>query len=134
MSEYFEYRVYVGPPWRPSSSHYYDWSYHSSGDGDSFEIATVTTATLTDLGTTLTVADNSLFPADGWVWIGPGPGTTGQGWECCEYTGKSGGTQLTGLVRVGVNREHNGTHSTGASVLFWFPLDGSEGGDLSWSS
>ena len=72
MSEYFEYRAYVGPAWRPTLTTYYDWSQHDTGINDNLGIATVASSTLNSGDTTLSLFDASLFPSSGWVWIGPG--------------------------------------------------------------
>jgi hypothetical protein len=83
MSEYFEYRAYIGPPWKPTSVHYHDWSQHDSGISENLGIATVAASTLNSGDTTLSLFDATSFPSDGWVWIGPGKLDGSEGCDSC---------------------------------------------------
>lgn len=115
MADYLEFRVYVGPHY----SHY-DWSTLSLGQTGGPGSDTVTTSTLSSGGTSVNVAQPSFFPSAGGVFIGPNG--TGEAWEYCQFTGKSG-SSLTGLVREQIiGTEHNGTHTSGATIRWWWPL------------
>ncbi len=115
MADYLEFRVYVGPHY----SHY-DWSTLSLGLTGAPGSDTVTTGTLNSGGTSVSVAQPSFFPSAGGVFIGPNG--TGEAWEYCQFTGKSG-SSLTGLVREQIiGTEHNGSHSSGATIRWWWPL------------
>lgn len=120
MADYLEFRVYVGPHY----SHY-DWSQLNLGSTGSPGSDTVTTGTLSGGGTSVSVAQPSFFPSAGGVFIGPNG--TGEAWEYCKYTGKSG-SALTGLVREQIiGTEHNGNHASGAMIRFWWPLVTNDG-------
>lgn len=115
MADYLEFRVYVGPHY----SHY-DWSTLSLGQTGGPGSDTTTTGTLNSGGTSVSVAQPSFFPSAGGVFIGPNG--TGEAWEYCQFTGKSG-SSLTGLVREQIiGTEHNGSHTSGATIRWWWPL------------
>ena len=115
MADYLEFRVYIGPHY----SHY-DWSTVSLGNTGSPGSDTVTTGTLNSGGTSVSMAQPSFFPSAGGAFVGPNG--TGEAWEYCKYTGKSG-SSLTGLVREKIiGTEHNGSHTSGATIRFWWPL------------
>ena len=115
MADYLEFRVYVGPHY----SHY-DWSTLTLGQTGGPGSDTVTTSTLSSGGTSVNVAQPSFFPGAGGVFIAPNG--TGEAWEYCQFTGKSG-SSLTGLVREQIiGTEHNGTHTSGATIRWWWPL------------
>lgn len=115
MADYLEFRVYVGPHY----SHY-DWSTLSLGQTGGPGSDTVTTGTLNSGGTSVSVAQPTFFPSAGGVFIGPNG--VGEAWEYCKYTGKSG-SSLTGLVREQIiGTEHNGSHTSGATIRWWWPL------------
>lgn len=120
MAGYLEFRVYIGPHY----SHY-DWSTLSLGQTTSPGSDTTTTSTLNSGGTSVSVAQPTFFPSAGGVFIGPNG--TGQAWEYCQFTGKSG-SSLTGLVREQIiGTEHNGTHTSGATIRWWWPLTVNDG-------
>ncbi len=120
MADYLEFRVYVGPHY----SHY-DWSTLSLGQTGGPGSDTTTTSTLNSGGTSVSVAQPSFFPSAGGVFIGPNG--TGEAWEYCQFTGKSG-SSLTGLVREQIiGTEHNGSHSSGATIRWWWPLTVNDG-------
>jgi hypothetical protein len=132
MSEYIEFRAYVGAQWLPDTSPYfYNWTAINDGGTDNFAYSTTLTSALLSGGITANVASASLFPSAGGVWIGPAAG--GEGWEYCRYNGK-GATSLNALVRPTNNIEHNSNHGVGAVVRFWFPLENHDDGNLSISS
>ena len=132
MAEYFEFRAFIGPPWKSSSSsNFYNWSALTDGVADDpGAVLALLTVTLTSAATTATVNATTLFPSAGGVWFGPN--AAGEGWEYCTYTGKTV-TTLTGLVRVANNKEHIGSHTSGATARFWYPVGGvSQSLDWSW--
>ena len=132
MSEYIEFRAYVGPQWLPdTSAYFYNWSAINAGGTDNFAYSTTLTSMLSSGGITANVSSASLFPSAGGAWIGPAAG--GEGWEYCRYNGK-GATSLNALVRPTSNIEHNSNHGVGAVVRFWFPLENHDDGNLSISS
>lgn len=136
-----ETRAFVGPRYEPESSPYfYDWTLHSTGD----EIPALASGTHTlsssvaDGATTLTVTIDSTsgaaaadVPTSGGVWVA-GNGS-GQAWEYVQYS--SATVVSTYVVTLGgcnrepdANREHNGAHSSGAEVRFFWELDSMSGG------
>lgn len=131
MSEYFEFMAWIGPQWRRSDeTYFYDWTVRNPGVSDYLQYTTTLSATLNPSDVTANVASASAFPSAGGIWIGPNG--TSQGWEYCEFTGKTA-TSLNGLNRIADDREHNGIHSSGAIIYFWFPLATRNDGNLSWS-
>lgn len=115
MTDYLEFRVFVGPHY----SHY-DWSTLSLGQTGAPGSDTTTTSMVNSSSTSVNVAQPSFFPNTGGVFIGPNG--LGEAWEYCQFTGKSG-SSLTGLVREQIiGTEHNGSHTTGAAIRWWWPL------------
>ena len=105
MSEYIEFRAYVGPQWLPDTSVYFhNWSAINAGGTDNFAYSTTLTSALLSGATSANVSSASLFPSAGGVWIGPAAG--GEGWEYCRYNGK-GATSLNALVRPTSNIEQD---------------------------
>lgn len=121
MANFVASRIYIGGPFLPlSSPYYYDWSTNLTDGGALPAIPEIpTTAQLSDGGTSVSVASTSGWPNAGGFWIN-GQGS-GQGWERVEYSGKTG-SSFTGLLREPAsNREHNGIHSAGVTIRFWWP-------------
>lgn len=117
-----QYRLFVGPEYRPYGDPYhYDWTQHDVGAADTFLGPQLSGATLADGATGIEIATGlAAFPLVGGIWVG-GNGS-GEAWEYMNYAGKVG-TGLIGLEREPEdNREHNGVHSSGASVVLWWEL------------
>lgn len=81
-------------------------------------------------------ASSGDVPSSGGVWVG-GNGS-GQAWEYIQYSGKTNvslySVTLTGCVREPeINREHNGAHTAGAAVKFFWELDTMNGGGFRYS-
>lgn len=126
-------RAYIGAKYEQESSDYfYDWSIHSRfSEIPVIADATCTLATsITDTATSITVdlsgAINTDVPSVGGVWVA-GNGT-GQAWEYVQYSGvtsvDSNTVTLTGCNREpDADREHNGAHTAGAAVKFFWKLD-----------
>lgn len=131
MSEYFEFKAWIGPQWRRyGETYFYDWTALNAGVSTTLDYSTTLSATVSASDVTANVASASSFPSAGGIWLGPNG--SGQGWEYCEFTGKTA-TSLNGLSRITDDREHNGVHSSGATAYFWFPLASKNDGNLSWS-
>lgn len=132
-AEYYEWRAYAGPIWKPANDNsFWDWSGLNAGAVYAPESAipsTTLTATLSAGATTATVAGTSGWPSAGSFFVGPNG--SGQAWERISYTGKTA-TTLTGLVRESVDNEQTGTHSSGAVVRFWWPLETATGELMLW--
>lgn len=138
MSFYCEWRALVGPYY----DHYAWWDFLPYASTDDLEAAhTSLTLTLgggTPAGpdgtppevniTTMIVADNTVFPNVGGLWVGPNG--DGEAWEYIRYTFKTGTTSITQLVREPfATREHNGNHAANAAVKQWQVI-GSDLGEL----
>ena len=116
-----EYRVWAGPLYKPyGDTYYYDWTQHSVGGSFGTPSGSNLSATLASGATSATIGGSiASWPSAGGVWIGPNG--SGQAWEYCSYTKGSGST--INLVREPtLNREHNGIHTSGATVLRWLEL------------
>lgn len=132
-AEYYEWRAYAGPIWKPAThTAFWNWSGLNAGAVYAPETAippTTLTATLSNGATTATVASTTGWPSAGSFFVGPNG--SGQAWERVDYTGKSA-TTLTGLTRESVDNEQTGTHSSGAVVRFWWPLETATGELMLW--
>lgn len=121
MSDYVEWRIYVGP-------HYldYNWSAHNEGAADDLESAATTlSSTLANGATSMSAGSGTGFPTVGGAWVGPNG--SGQGWEYVQHAGRSGGS-FTGLTREPSNeRGHNGAHNAGAAVKLFVKITGTNG-------
>lgn len=118
---YFTHRAFIGPAWLVSTSPYFfDWSDNTAGSVLSPDpTPTTTTATLNSGGTTLQVAAFGTYPAAGSVFVGPNG--VNEGWEVVKYSSKDSNNAF-GLGRESTsNRDHNGVHTSGAVVRFWWP-------------
>jgi len=127
MTKYTEWRAWIGPLILPTSeATAYDWTWIE--DGVAGQIGAITTTvgtTLSDGATSLVLTSGTGFPTAGSVFVGPNG--SGQAWEVVRYSGKSTNT-LTGCVREGsADREHNGVHTAGATVHFWYPITTDDG-------
>ncbi|MCB0075442.1 MAG: hypothetical protein KDE20_28510, partial [Caldilineaceae bacterium] len=88
--------------------------------------STTLTANLTDGATSAALAAGLQFTNSGGLWIGPNG--SGQAWEYCPYTGKSGADTITGLIRESsAARQHNGVHTAGATVRQFWPVTTDDG-------
>ena len=111
--------LWIGPPFLPvSDPHYWDWSQLSVGGSLPSIPEIPTTAQINDGSVSVSVGSTSGWPNSGGFW--GGPNGSGQAWERIEYSGKTS-TTFTGLVREpSTNREHNGVHSAGVNIRFWW--------------
>lgn len=130
MSEYIEWRLFIGPRFRQTDAYYYyDWTGFVSGAALPAEltVSTQLNGALASGATTATVDSTTNFPSTGGAWIGPGS-TLGQGWEYVSYSGKTA-TQLQNLARESATyREHNGGHDNNAVVKAWWEVTTAEAG------
>lgn len=123
-------RAFIGAKYEQSNSDYfYDWTQHNLAE-EIPALATATCAvetTVTSGAATIHISVSAgTVPSSGGVWIA-GNGS-GQAWEYIQYSGitdlTGGEYNLTGCVREPVaSREHNGIHTAGAIVRFWWQLD-----------
>lgn len=122
-----EWRMFVGPRWTaPGDATSFDWTLYNEGGTNDLTWGTTIAATLNAGVTTLSLVDGLQFTTSGGVWIGPNG--SGQAWEYCPYTGKSGANTLTGLVRENAtDREHNGVHTSGAAAKQFIELNTNDG-------
>jgi hypothetical protein len=126
MSDLF-FRAFVGPRWMPNN---HDWITFNFGDADVLDYATTLNSTLFSTATSeMQVVDGVAFAAPAGVWVGPVG--EDQAWEYIEYVSKSiqpTYTAFNTLTREpSANREHNGIHTVGATVLQWMPVDTDNG-------
>lgn len=128
MTNFVHWRAYIGPPWNAAKSDNYYFLWDSLNEGDQIWPAAAEielTSTLADGATTAVVDDTSTWLAYSHAWIGPNG--AGEAWESVGYYTKDG-THLNNLVReTAVNRDHNGVHTSGAPVRFWWPLESANG-------
>lgn len=119
------WRAFVGPIWRHADNALaYDWSQHDIDDiTAAVEEENSLLYTLDPGETTLDLVSAWAWPAaPGGLWIGPGPGTTGQGWEYIDFAAQTD-YQATGVVRENATyAQHNRTHDAGAPVRQWYPI------------
>ena len=123
-----QFRAFIGPRWLPASDPaFFDWSVLAYGDTayDPTQFVPCVSQGLAAGATKLSFAlSGNFWPGAGGFWIGPG--AAGEAWEYCTYTGitsDGGGTYtLTGLGREIVNGEQTGVHSSGARLVFWWPI------------
>lgn len=118
---YFTHRAFIGSAWLVDSSPYFfDWSDNDVGSVLSPDpTPTTLTSTLNSGATTAAGAAFGTYPAAGSVFIGPNGAN--QGWEVVKYSSKDT-NNLYGLGRESTsNRDHNGVHTSGAVVKFWWP-------------
>lgn len=114
-----QWRLYIGPHWAAyTDPTYYPWHILDAGAASDLARETTLAATVTDGATTATVADGTRFTSKGGLWLGPNG--SGQAWEYCPYTSAVGAT-ISGLTREpAAARQHNGIHTSGATVRqFW---------------
>jgi len=109
---------------------HYDWSAHDAGAAFSSSLYTPTTTTGQISGaTSLVIGSATGYGTTGGVWVA-GNGS-GQGWEYERFTARSS-TTLTVVRESTTDREHNGAHSSGASVYQFYPVT-TNGGELTIS-
>ena len=133
MGKYLEFQAFIGPEFLAYGNAAL-YTYHLAA-----AMAQDATAALdyeTNVGTIFNSGDTSLvttnnaglygaFPTAGGLWVGPNGAS--QGWEHVSYTGRTTYT-FTGLTRESLTyREHNGVHSVGAEVRFWYPIESDNG-------
>jgi hypothetical protein len=134
MTRNMQFKAFLGPKFLPLTNAA-NYPYYSGGSLPALdatidiEYQTAVLTTLTSGGVTLVTTNSAAlyddFPTQGGLWLGPNGG--GQGWEHVDYTGRTTNS-FTGLTRESsVYREHNGVHSLGAPVYFWYPLDNNNG-------
>lgn len=117
---YFTHRAFIGPAWLvASSAYYFDWSDNDVGSVLSPDpTPTTLTSSLASGATTAAGAAFGTYPAAGSVFIGPNG--VNEGWEVVRYSSKDT-NNLYGLGRESTtNRDHNGVHTSGAAVKFWW--------------
>lgn len=126
MTSPFQWQLFIGPAWLPSDDAYHtDWSAINAGASFTVDYSTTLASALSSSGTSAVLTDASAFANSGGVWVGPNG--SGQAWEYVGYSGKSSNT-LTGLSREpSADREHNGTHSSGATVRRWYKVAQTDG-------
>lgn len=112
------FRVYIGP-----YHLHYNWS--GLNTGASFALGSSTTTSGQVSGaTTLGIASATNYGTAGGVWVGPNG--SGQAWEYEQFTNRSG-TTLTVVRESTTDREHNGVHTSGASVYQFYPVTTNDG-------
>lgn len=118
-----QYRVWAGPLYKPyGDTYYYDWTQHNAGGSFGTPSGLSLSATLSSGVTSATIGGSiASWPSAGGVWIGPNG--SGQAWEYCSYT-KGAGSTINLVREPTLNREHNGVHTSGATVLRWLELTG----------
>lgn len=116
-----QYRVWAGPLYKPyGDTYYYDWTQHNVGGSFGTPSGLSLSATLSSGATSATLGGSiASWPSAGGVWIGPNG--SGQAWEYCSYT-KGAGSTINLVREPTLNREHNGIHTSGATVLRWLEL------------
>ena len=116
-----KFRVYIGP-----HHLHYDWSALSTGATFAAGLFAQRTTTGQASGaTTLSVSAVANFPAtNGGVWVGPNG--SGEAWEYESYATRSG-TTLTVTRESTTDRDHNGVHTNGAKVFFFYPVTSNDG-------
>ena len=126
MANFVQFRIFIGPPFLPlASPQRYDWSQINAGATLPATPEIPTTTQVTDASTAVVVASTANYPNTGGFWIGANGG--GQAWEYISYSSKSS-TAFTGLLREPIsNREHNGIHSAGVPIRFWWPITSDDG-------
>ena len=112
------FRVYIGP-----YHLHYNWS--GLNIGASFALGSSTTTSGQVSGaTTLGIASATNYGTAGGVWVGPNG--SGQAWEYEQFTNRSS-TTLTVVRESTTDREHNGVHTSGASVYQFYPVTTNDG-------
>ncbi|MCC6457285.1 MAG: hypothetical protein IT328_20190 [Caldilineaceae bacterium] len=126
MTHPFQWQLYIGPAWHPSSSPYHtSWSFLSAGGVTNLDYSTTLASTLSSGATSALLVNAASFPSQGGAWVGPNG--SGQAWEYVEYSGKATNT-LTGLARESTtDREHNGAHNAGAIIRPWWKVTSDDG-------
>lgn len=126
MTHPFQWALFIGPAWHPSTSPYFwDWTGLAADGASTLDYQSTLSSTLSSGVTSAVLTSAASFPSAGGVWIGPNG--SGQAWEYCDYSGKSSNT-LTGLVREPTaDREHNGVHNSGAVIRPWWKVAGDDG-------
>lgn len=128
MASYVQWRAFIGPAWNQvkSDPYFFFWSGLAIGGALSPNpTATVLSASMGAGATIMTVADTSTYPNNGAVWVGPN--AAGEGWESINYYTKDATHLLQCQGEIATNRDHNGHHTFGAAVKFWWPLTSAEG-------
>jgi hypothetical protein len=128
-NEPFYWTAWIGPRWTPGSdSHHFPWEAYVEGAAFVARADTTLANTLAAGATSATLATATSLWAKGGCWVGPNGG--GEGWEYVEWSGLAGAV-LSGLTREDVaTGEHNGNHTAGAAVRYWWPLTNSNDGRL----
>lgn len=116
-----KFRVYIGP-------HHLDYNWSALSVGATFSAGLYAQRTTTGQAsgaTTLAVNSVTNFPTTyGGVWVGPNG--SGEAWEYESYASRSG-TTLTVVRESSTDREHNGVHTNGAKVYFFYPVTSNDG-------
>lgn len=128
MTRYMQFQAFIGPKFLPvsDSAHYPYYTALPLLDATiDLDYETAVSTSLASGAVTLVTTNSSplysAFPTAGGLWVG-GNGAS-QGWEYIGFTGRSTNT-FSGLVRESsVYRNHNGVHSPGAEVRFWYPIE-----------
>lgn len=126
MSNYYQWRAYIGPRFGDmDSSYWFDWTALSSGHGN-YPDTTLST-TMTDGAQNAVCASAGSWPGAGGYFVGPNG--SGQAWEYCNYLNRSSNTLIGGVStrEPSTSREHNGVHTAGAPIRFWWPLTTNDG-------
>lgn len=126
MTTLIYWRIFVGPAYLPAgNAAHYDWSVLDDGATPSLGVATTLASTLASGATSASIASATNWGTTGGAWIGPNG--SGQAWEYVGFTGRSG-TTLSGLIRESTTwRDHNGAHTSGATVYRWYPITQNDG-------
>lgn len=123
-----QWRAWVGPRWRDASEDAVDkWLEIASTAVPLAEHATTLSATLNSGATSAALASVTGYSANDFGWAFIGPNGSGQGWEYVDYEAVDG-SNLVGLTRESATtREHNGVHTSGATVRMFWPITTDDG-------
>lgn len=111
------WRMWVGP-------HHLHFNWSALNLGASFAPSSTTTTGQISGATTLVLASATGIGAATGLWVGPNGGS--QAWEYEQVT--AGASTTKTVVRESTaDREHNGIHSSGASVHQWYPVTTNDG-------
>lgn len=133
MTKYLQFQIFLGPRVLPSSDganyqYYLDLPALGATLND-LDYQTAVATTLASGATSLVTTNDALlygaFPNDGGLWVGPNGAS--QGWEHVTYDGRTTYT-FNNLEREDPTyREHDGVHTVGAEVRFWYPVETDNG-------
>jgi hypothetical protein len=121
-----QFRAYIGPRLvaEDDPQEYGKWDF-ATALGDDYNTpphigARTLNSTLLAAATSGLSVSGAALPAAAGVWVGPNG--SGQGWEYIAYH-SSGGALLRDYQMGNLQSGHNGIHTAGAPVYFWYPLD-----------